>query len=238
MHHLRRLNAPKSWPIKRKSNKYLKRPNPGAHPIKLGIPMTILLRDILEVAKSNKEVKKILYNKEILVDQRRVKDPKFIVGLFDTITLLKDNYRVMIGKNKKLSVIEIKGEESKLKLSKVTGKTKIKGKTQLNLFDSRNILIDKDDYKTADSVLIDLPKQTIKEHIKFDKGVSVVLTGGKHMGDQGTIEDISSNKIIYKNKEGEKIETLKKYAFVVGKQKPLIKIEWIKWEMFGLRKSH
>ena len=50
------------------------------------------------------------------------------------------------------------------------------------------------------------------------------MTGGKHIGETGHVEDISGNKIIYKNPNGELVETSKKYAFVIGDSKPLITI--------------
>ncbi|MBU0616038.1 MAG: 30S ribosomal protein S4e [Nanoarchaeota archaeon] len=223
--HLRRLNTPKSWPIKRKNIKYIKRPNPGAHPIKLGIPLTVLLRDLMGIAKTFKEVRRMLHNKEVFVDERRVKEPKFNVGLFDTITLLKDSYRVIVAQNKRLAVTTITKDEAKLKPCKIIGKTKVKGKAQINLYDARNILVDKEEYKVGDTILIELPSQKIKDHIKLEKGALIFLIGGKHMGDMGHIEGIFNNRIIYKNKESEKIETLNKYAFVIGKEKPLVKIE-------------
>ena len=40
----------------------------------------------------------------------------------------------------------------------------------------------------------------------------------------GKIEDIISNKVTYKGKSGDVIETLKKYVFVVGKDKPAISL--------------
>ena len=52
----------------------------------------------------------------------------------------------------------------------------------------------------------------------------VFLTGGKHIGETGKVQDIASSRIIYKTEKGDVVETLKKYAFPVGKDKPLIKI--------------
>ena len=69
-----------------------------------------------------------------------------------------------------------------------------------------------------------MPKQEIKGHIRLDKNKLVYLIGGKHTGEFGTIIGISSNKITYKREDGETIETLKKYAFVIGEDKPAIKI--------------
>ena len=72
--------------------------------------------------------------------------------------------------------------------------------------------------------MISLPKQEIKEHLRLEKGCNIYLIGGKHSGDLGTVEDIISKKITYKTQKGEIIETLKRYVFVVGKDKPVVSL--------------
>ena len=100
----------------------------------------------------------------------------------------------------------------------------LKGKIQINLNDGRTILTEKKDFKVGDSVLIELPSQKIKQTIKLEKGSLVYLTGGKHIGEIGVIEEFKDNIIVYK-RNNQKHETLKKYALVVGKNKPLISLE-------------
>lgn len=225
--HLKRLAAPKSWPIERKGSVFITKPDPGPHPLSLGMPLGIIIKDALKYAKTKREIKKILQNKNFLVDCVRRKDYRFIVGLMDTLGIpeIKKYYRMTLDKKGTLSLIEIKKDESSIKPCRITGKSKSKGKTQLNLFDGRNVLIDKDDYKVNDTLIISLPNQEIKKHIKFDKNSLVFLVGGKHVGEVGLVEDIISDKIRYKSKTGEVFETLKRYAFVIGKEKPEIKIE-------------
>lgn len=223
--HLKRLAIPKTWQIKKKGITFATRPNPGPHPINLGIPLKLVIRDILGIAKNSKEVKKVLYNNEILVDGIRRKELKFPVGIMDVIEIKKINqeFRVVLDKGK-IGLIPIDKKEVSFKPCKIIGKTKVKGKTQLNLYDGKNILVDKDDYKTGDTIVISLPKHEIKEHIKLQKGCFIYLIGGKHSGDTGRIEDILSNKITYKRESGETIETLKKYVFVIGKDMPMISL--------------
>jgi ribosomal protein S4E len=52
----------------------------------------------------------------------------------------------------------------------------------------------------------------------------IYLTGGKHIGQIGKIQDIIGNRILYKTESGDVVETLKDYAFPIGKDKPLIKL--------------
>ena len=48
--------------------------------------------------------------------------------------------------------------------------------------------------------------------------------GGKHSGEIGRVEDILEDKITYKRKTGEVVETLRKYVFVIGKEKPVVSL--------------
>jgi small subunit ribosomal protein S4e len=223
--HLKRLAAPKTWAIKRKESKWIKKPNPGAHSTDMGLTLSTLIISVLKIAQTSKEATRMLYHKEMFIDMKPRKDLGFITGLFDTISFpkIQKNYRVIINGKKKLDVIEIDEKESNFKLTRIRGKKLIGGKTQLNCSDSRNILVDKDEYKIGDSLLIDLPGQNIKQHIKLEKGNMIILTGGKHMGDFGKLEGIEGENIICKSSKGT-YQTLKKYAFIVGKDKPAIKI--------------
>ena len=56
--HLKRQKIPKNWPIKRKGTKYLVRPNSN---LTKGIPILIILRDMLKVAQNRREVKRIIH---------------------------------------------------------------------------------------------------------------------------------------------------------------------------------
>jgi small subunit ribosomal protein S4e len=99
----------------------------------------------------------------------------------------------------------------------------VKGKVQLNLEGGRNILVKEAGYKTGDAVLIDLGKKNeIKQKIGLEKNVQVYLTGGKHIGQTGKVQDITDNRVLCKAETGEVIETLKRDVFPIGKDKPLI----------------
>lgn len=223
--HLKRLVIPKSWPIKREGIVFTTKPNPGPHPLKSALPLKLVIRDVLGIAKTSRDVTQIMYNNEILVDGVRRKEPKFPAGIMDVIEIKKTNeyFRVVLNKEK-ISLIPIDKKEAGIKPCKIIGKSKVKGKTQLNLYDGKNIVTEKDDYRVGDTVVVSLPKQDIKEHIRLEKGCCIYLIGGKHNGDIGSIEDVISNKITYKGKNGEVIETLKKYVFVVGKDKPIVSL--------------
>ncbi len=224
--HLKRYFAPKTWKIKRKKLVFVTKPSPGPHKMGMSLPLNVVLRDILNYADNSRETKFMVANKNIMVDGIRRKNYKFPVGLFDVLSLkeIDEHFRIILDKKGKLDLIKIQKNESAIKPCKITGKKTVKGKIQLNLYDGRNIIIDKNDYKIGDTILINFNKKNleVKEHIKFDKNIQIYLTGGKHIGQTGKVQDIIGNRIVYKTEKGDVVETLKKYAFPIGKDKPVI----------------
>ena len=225
--HLKRYFAPKTWKIKRKGIKFIAKPSPGTHKIDVSLPLNVILRDILGYANSNREVKFILEKSNVTVNGVRRKDCGFPVGLFDVLSLngVDKHFRVILDKMGNIALIKIGKEESMFKLCKITGKRAIKGKIQLNLYDGTNIIIQDGSYKVGDAVLLAQgKKKEIKEKINLDKNVLIYLTGGRHIGQSGKVEDIRGNRILYKTESGDVVETLKEYAFPIGKDKPLISL--------------
>ena len=224
--HLIRLASPKTWDIKRKGAKFVTKPLPGSHKAETGMAVSTMLKEVFGYASSTREAKKILQGNRIKIDGKVSRNSRSPVGLFDTIEFqnLEECFRIVFTNNGKIDIVKIRKDESSIKPCKIVGKTMVKGKLQLNLYDGRNIFVDKNSYKVGDTVVISLPEQKISKHLKLDKKSTIYLTGGKHIGEIGIVEDIVQNKIIYRNEEGNVVETSKKYAFVVGENKPAITI--------------
>ena len=199
--HLKTLAVPKTWPVNRRMKTFVTKPDSGPHRLGFSVPLNFILRDILKHADTNKEVKKILQNNKVLVDGKQRKSTRFPVGIFDTFRIdeTKTFFRIILNGKGKIDLVAIKGEESKIKPCKITGKTILRNaKTQINLYDGKSIIVDKDVYKVGDSVLLSLPEAGIKKHLKLEKNAVVFFIGGKHIGKVGIVEDIKGNKIIYK----------------------------------------
>lgn len=222
--HLKRLAALKTWNVRRKGFKFITKPAPGSHNLETGMPLSVLLKDVLKYAATTREAKKIINTNEIKIDGRARKDFRFSVGIFDTIEFTNANeyFRVILNTKGKIDIIKIKKDEASTKPCKIIGKTIVNGKLQINLFDGSNVLADNNAYKTGDTLLLSLPQKKISNHLKLDKKSTIFLTGGKHIGEVGSVEDIVKDKVIYKDNKGDLIETSKKYAFVIGDSKPLI----------------
>ena len=179
---LKRLAAPKFWKIPRKEYKWTVCPRAGPHRKEECLPLQLIVRDMLKLAETGREAKKIIKRGEILVDGRPRKDHAYPVGLMDVVSIPKINkhFRALPSKAG-IELVEIPKEEADKKLCKIVNKTSIRGgKTQLNLHDGRNVLVEKDVYKTGDSLLLKLPSQEILDHLKLEKdSLALILKGRK-----------------------------------------------------------
>ncbi len=189
--HLKRLAMPRSWPLPRKTTVWVTRPTPGAHSLEHCMPLTLVVRDMLGLAKSAREVRYILHNELAKVDGRVVKDTRRGIGIMDVLTLGEDNYRCILDHNGRLRYRPISAKEAGWKICRIEGKTTIKGgKTQLNLHDGRNIIVeDPKEYNTGDSLKLNLPDQKVLEHIRFGEGTRCYLIGGAHVGSTAEVSE-------------------------------------------------
>jgi small subunit ribosomal protein S4e len=215
MNHLKRQAVPKSWPVPRKGTTFVVKPKSD---IESGLPILIILRDILKIAKTKKEVKKAINAKNILVNGRVPKEEKNSMNLFDILTIVpsKKNYKLTLKESGKFDIEEISEKDAGKKISKITGKTVLKGrKNQLNLGDGRNILYDKE-CKTNDSVLIDFKSKKIEKVIPMKEKASVLVFAGKHTGKEGQIEKLKLERQMASVKtDSGKINVLIKQMVVV-----------------------
>jgi len=232
MAHLSRIAAPKSWSIPRKGRKWVTRTSPGPHSLESSINLSVLLKYVLNYANTNRDIKRILNNGEIKVDSKIRKDLHFPIGLMDTLSFEKINeyYRLLINKNGKFILNKISKEESTVKPYKVINKTVLgKDKIQLNLTSGKNIIINKDEFKVSDTLLIDISNNKIREHIPLKEGAVIYLIGGSKIGHVGKTVSIFESRSIQPPKiifsiGKEKHETLKEYAFVIGVDSPNITV--------------
>jgi small subunit ribosomal protein S4e len=214
--HLKSIAAPRTWKLDRKKCKFIMRPNPGAHKFELGMPLGVILRDHLKLASTMSEVEKMLNNNDILVDGKRKRDRREIVGLFDIINVssLNKYFQVEIDNKGRLILTEINEKNANVKICKVTGKKALKGaKVQLNLYDGKNVLTVKD-VKVGDSVIFNVEKRQIEKVLPLKEGAEILLTKGKHAGSSGKLESLQGETAIYVNDKGNKIETTRKYLYV------------------------
>jgi small subunit ribosomal protein S4e len=215
MAHMKRHLAPKRWPINRKGTTFVV--NPKFNP-KRGIPVLIILRDILKVCQNRKEAKKAINAKKILLNNKPIKKDKNSALLFDTISLVpsKKYYRICLSIKGKYDLEEISEKELNYKISKIIDKKIIKGKkVQFNLRDGNNFLSDLK-CKIGDSVLIDFKNKKIEKCFPLKDKVKIIIIEGKYAGKKGIIEKLKLERKIAKlNIEGKEVNVLIKQIMVV-----------------------
>ncbi len=226
--HQKRVASPTSWPVTRKTYAWVVGANAGPHSKGTGIPLLVVVRDMLKMANNSKEAKKIINESNICVDGIVRKDYKYITGLFDIISLpaLNEYYRVLLDTNNRFRLYKENPETSKL--CRINNKTIVrKGAVQLNLHDGSNILVS-DDYKTFDTILLSLPDRKITKHLGYKPGNLALIVGGEHSGEIGTIKQIrkvrgsGTNMVVLSNEKD--FETIENYVFVIGETTPEIKV--------------
>jgi small subunit ribosomal protein S4e len=229
---MKRLNAPRTAKVLRKTSTYLVRTHAGPHAKQASVPLIIILRDMLGFAKTKHETKVILNENKLFVDGVIAKDIHRPVGFMDVISLpsVDKFYRVVYDRKGRIALVEIDRKSSSFKLSKVTSKAKVaKGRTQINLHDGRNILVDKDAYGIGDVLKLSIPDQKVLDSFPLKEGSIAYVTGGKHAGETGTVKDIVDGTMVRaplavlqgKDKE---FQTRKEYVFVLGVKEPAIKL--------------
>ncbi len=241
--HLKRRPAPRFWPIHRKEAVFTVRPKPGPHPISRCIPLTLIARDILGIAKTRQEAKRIISQGKIRVDGEIQKEDLFPTGLMDVISIpdMKKAYRVLPS-SKGLALYPVgEKEEAKFKLCRVEDKTTVKGgHIQLNLHDGRNMLIrmkdanhpEEDIFQTLDTLKINLSNQEIAGHFKLSEGAPAIIIDGKNIGKFGKIIAIEKRPeqkrrntlVTIESNDGNRFQTTMNYIFVVGDKQPHISL--------------
>lgn len=213
--HLKRQKTPKRWPINRKGTTYLVVPS---FSIKNGIPVLVILRDILKVAQNKKEVKAAINTKNILINGKPVTSEKQNVLIFDvmSVPLLKKHYRISIAENGKFKIEDIDNAESEKKVSKVIGKKILRGKKmQINLSDGKNFITDIE-CEVNDSVIISLKGKKLMKCLPLKEKANAFVFDGKHAGKTGVINKINSKEKTAEisGKDG-KVNVLVKHFMVV-----------------------
>jgi len=235
--HMKRLNAPRTMRLHRKEHIWTVKGSPGPHDLHHSIPLTTVIRDYLDFCDTYREAKNLIASGEVLVDGRPRKNHKYPCGLMDVISVpkMKKDYRFLYDKKGKLTLVPISSTDAAFKLYRVEGKNTVKGKkTQLHFHDGGNILVDKDTYHTGDVLHITLKDNKIKDTYTFNKGTIAMITGGSHVGEMATIQDIhvvsSSKRNLAMMKGEQEFSTVTEYVFPIGKNKPVVSLPEVKMQ--------
>jgi small subunit ribosomal protein S4e len=237
---LKRNPAPRFWPLHRKEFVWVVKPSSGPHSLENCLPLSLVLRDILAVAKTRKEAKKIISQGKIYVDGKVRRKDDFPVGLMDVISIPDlDKFFRITPFHKGLFLNPISKKEASFKLCRVEGKTTVEnGHVQFALHDGSNILVRTADpenpqvvnYETFDVLKLSLPEKEVVNQLKTKEGNLAVITGGKNIGKQGKIVEIEKTEakkrrnalVVVEDEQGNRYQTILDFVFSIGAAKPLI----------------
>lgn len=227
--HMKRLAAPRTWPLKRKASVFIAKQSAGAHPVEESMAAVTVLRDMMGICDTAKEAKRIIGNRDMFVDGKAVKNPKMPVGFMDVISVPKMDlaYRMLLTDKGKLALVPVDKDEAAWELCRIEDKTVIKGgKFQLNLSGGRNLVLDKNDYKCGDTLKIAFDGQKVLDHYPMAENSTVFIKEGSHAGSVKTVKSVdvikgpASNLVLFTDGT----ETVMKNCFVIGGSASAIKL--------------
>ena len=229
---IKRLAAPRSWDIPRKSDRFVFKPVPGPHSIAASYPLGVVIRDLASMANLSKELKLMMKSGRVLVDGKERHTPRFPVGLFNVISVPLEgaDFR-LVPTPKGLWLARVGADEATKKLCSVNTKTKVKGgHIQYGLHDGRSILDDKIGLSPGDSVLIEVPSQKVLGQAKLAKGSLGLVLTGERAGQLGKIDEvkkgtITREKMVRISLPSGDAEIPSRLVFPVGVEAPMITVE-------------
>jgi small subunit ribosomal protein S4e len=237
---LKREATPGFWPITRKRLTWAPRTRPGPHPRERSIPLVLVIRETLGYAKTSKEAERIINAGKVVVDGVVRRDHRFPVGLMDVMRIegAGQTFRVLPKPNRGMSLSPIGQKEAGYKLCKVVGKRNIAGgRTQLNLHDGRNIVIQtRDPRQKTDEPLavggalqLTVPDQKLVKYIPFQPGAVGLVIDGRNQGLYGKIISITPGtharpKTVKIETATEAFDTPEKYVIPVGTEASLVEL--------------
>ncbi|WP_049927306.1 30S ribosomal protein S4e [Halopiger goleimassiliensis] len=221
--HQKRLSVPKSWPVERKTDVFTVKAGAGPHGEE-GVPLVVLLRDVLGYVDSAKEARFALNEDSILVNGQAINDEKRPIGIFDIIAFpgREEYYRVFPDEGGRLALTEIDADAAGSRLGKIEKKQHVPGgDVQLTLHDGTNVTVEGDgEYSTNDSIVVDNDDKSIVAHFPYEEGALVTAIRGNHGGKIGEIETIDvtpgsgSNTVGVSTDDGG-FETVEEYVVVI-----------------------
>jgi small subunit ribosomal protein S4e len=221
--HQKRLSVPNSWPVERKTETFTVKAGAGPHG-EAGVPLLIVLRDVLGYADTRKEARYALDQDSVLINGTPVSDEERPVGMFDILAFAEreEYYRVFPGEGGRLSLTAIDPDAAGSKLGKVVEKRHVPGgDVQLTLHDGRTLVVDDTDYDGGDSVVVSNDDSEVVAHFEYEEGALVTAVDGEHAGEVGAVDAIqvtpgSADNIVRVTQDGDAgFETVEDYVVVI-----------------------
>ena len=206
------------------------RPSSGPHKLAHCIPLTLIVRNRLHLARDMREADIVIHNKNISIDGKPRTDTGYPAGFMDVLTVNKvdKDYRLLYDTKGRFQLVPIDRKEAQFKLLKITNiRKQRKGIPVGHTHDGRNIRFISDGIKVNDTVKYDLKEGKIVDSLNFEIGAIAQITGGNSCGRIGRISQISDYEgshtmIRLVDETKQEFITRSENVFVIGKDKPLI----------------
>ncbi len=173
-----RLAVEKELPVtQRKSVRWF----PASRGTRQSLAIYVVLRDVLKLAGSKREARKILLAGKVSVDGKPCKDEFYPISLMSVIEIpdLKKGYRVDFTGGR---LLPAETEHPEFKTYKIVKKHVVRGgKFVLTFHDGRNMLGD-NSYKVGNSVVLSLKGGKVVAQLPLDANAICTITAGKHIG--------------------------------------------------------
>jgi len=221
--HQKRLAVPNSWPVERKTNTFTVKAGAGPHG-EAGVPLVVLLRDVLGYVDSTKEARYALNNDSVLVNGDAISDEQRPIGMFDILAFPErgEFFRVFPTRAVGLALTSVDEEAAGSRLGKITNKSVVPGgDAQLTLHDGTNVLVDADtEYDTKDSIVVDNEDEGCRRPLRVRRGRLVTAVAGQHAGRIGEVADIdvtlgSGSNTVFVGDDEDGYETVEEYLVVI-----------------------
>ena len=184
MTHMKRLPAPKHYPIARKDGQYTTTIK-GSRSPEQAIPAVLFLREVTEYAETKKEAKKIIRDGNLLRNGEPVRDIQDGIAVLDVVELptAEEAYRVVMD-GRKLEFLPVSDED---RVAARIQDKELKGDTYIYRLHTGENYESETEYSTGNTLVFS--DGSVKE-VTLEEGAKVLVIEGVHAGDVAEVESI------------------------------------------------
>jgi small subunit ribosomal protein S4e len=222
--HQKRLSAPSHWGLAKMGGVWAPKASPGPHKSRECLPITIVLRERLKYALTNKECMQICMERCVKVDGKVRTDHNYPAGFMDVIELEKSNdrFRLLFDTKGRYVLHRIDREEAQYKLCRINKVYVSAKKVPVAVtHDGRTLRYPDPDVKVNDTVKVSIETGKMSDIMKFELGCLVFIIRGHNSGRVGTLmhlekHDGSFTIVTIKDAKGNTFATRLGNTFVIG----------------------
>jgi len=172
-------------------------PSPGPHKLRECVPLTVILRDRLKYALTNKECMQICMERCVKIDGKVRTDHCYPAGFMDVIELDKtgDRFRMLFDTKGRFVLHRIQRDEAAYKLCRVTKVYTSANKIPVAItHDGRTLRYPDPDAKVNDTVKVTIATGKMSDVMKLELGAMVTVTKGGNTGRVGHLMHIEKHE--------------------------------------------